>query len=80
MSRCRWMERAACRDSDPGLFFDKNFVREAKEVCARCGVRETCLEHALAVPEQEGVWGGTTPGRRERIRKNRLRLAGKVAA
>ena len=30
----------------------------AKAVCAACPVRTQCLEHALAVREPYGVWGG----------------------
>lgn len=75
----KWMNRAACRNSDPSLFFDTARSVEAKTVCGRCPVRGTCLEHALDVPEREGVWGGTTPTRRDRIRRNR-RIAGREAA
>src|SRR5207249_7912786 len=32
----------------------------AKRVCAECPVRQQCLEHALALPEQFGIWGGLT--------------------
>ncbi len=35
-------------------------IGEAKAVCARCPVRERCLEWALDVAQVEGVWGGTT--------------------
>ncbi|WP_407646122.1 WhiB family transcriptional regulator [Actinacidiphila oryziradicis] len=32
----------------------------AKEVCARCPVREPCLQFTLEANEPYGVWGGLT--------------------
>lgn len=67
----QWRDRAACRGSDPELFFPTaqagpmydGQVARAKAVCARCPVRTTCLEFALsALPD--GVAGGTTPAER----------------
>jgi WhiB family redox-sensing transcriptional regulator len=43
----------------------------AKKVCAECPVEEQCLEWALQNDEQHGIWGGTTPKQRMRIRKKR---------
>jgi WhiB family redox-sensing transcriptional regulator len=54
---------------DPEIFFhiDKlhgpeRKAREnaAKKICTACPIRTECLEHALAVPENFGVWGGLT--------------------
>jgi WhiB family redox-sensing transcriptional regulator len=64
-----WQLRAACRSADPDLFFGpagergaRRLAREtaAKRLCARCFVVDACLQHALAVPERDGVWGGLT--------------------
>jgi WhiB family redox-sensing transcriptional regulator len=30
----------------------------AKRICASCGVRDDCLEAALARHESYGIWGG----------------------
>jgi WhiB family transcriptional regulator, redox-sensing transcriptional regulator len=48
-------------------------VREtrAKLVCARCPVIEPCREHALELPEEEGVWGGLTAEERGELRRVR---------
>lgn len=75
-----WREAAACRGTDPNLFFpeeeDGEVVDEAKAVCAACAVREQCLESALEAREQYGVWGGTTPLERRRLlRRRRRRIA-----
>ncbi len=30
----------------------------AKEICAVCSVRSDCLQYALDIGEQHGIWGG----------------------
>jgi WhiB family transcriptional regulator, redox-sensing transcriptional regulator len=67
-----WRDQAACRDADPDLFFpDRGYadVSEAMTICNGCPVREECLDWALKVNEDEGVWGGTTPDQRRVLRK-----------
>lgn len=71
-----WRERAACRDVDPDLFFPIGTtgptlvqIDEAKAVCARCPVRERCLQCALDVGQVEGIWGGTTENERRTTRR-----------
>ena len=61
MNRQPWRDRAACRDSDPEIFFPRpggTGARRAKAVCARCPVTAECLAHAARTPERHGVWGG----------------------
>jgi len=63
-----WTDYAACRDSEGALFYpadgaerkEERLERElvAKRICASCGVREDCLEAALARHESYGIWGG----------------------
>ena len=53
------------------LFFSDDRVDEAKAMCRRCPVRQVCLGHALR-HESFGVWGGTTPSERDKIRGGRL--------
>jgi len=55
-----WRARAACRGTNPALFYDLHpeAVAAAKTVCAGCPVRGTCERHALAAGEEFGVWGG----------------------
>ena len=74
-----WESRAACRDMDPALFFPDHphRPRPADEVvlaCGRCPVRGDCLLSALKVsPEaDDGIWGGTSPADRRRLRRRRL--------
>lgn len=69
------LESAACRDQPTEIFFPFNEHGAAawaigKAVCAPCPVRVLCLEEALRrVPTDDfGVWGGTTPTERQKIR------------
>ncbi len=68
-----WQRYAACRRIDDAVFFPPEGERgtprqrrenQAKQVCARCPVQQSCLQHALAVEEPYGVWGGLTPAER----------------
>jgi WhiB family redox-sensing transcriptional regulator len=46
-------------------------AQRAKAICGLCPVRQECLEWALQVNEEHGVWGGTTPLERRKIRRDR---------
>jgi WhiB family redox-sensing transcriptional regulator len=69
-----WMTKANCRGVDPSLFFPGRGepTGPAKEVCARCVVRENCLQYALARPSlKHGVWGGRSENERRELRRQR---------
>jgi WhiB family transcriptional regulator, redox-sensing transcriptional regulator len=75
-----WRDQAACRDTDPELFFPVGTagpalvqIGRAKQVCARCPVRVPCLEWALGTGQEAGVWGGTSEDERRAVRQRRLR-------
>ncbi len=71
-----WEERSACRGADVEVFFsvDEEDQREALEYCARCEVRQECLEYALTHREMYGIWGGMPESeRRSLIRDLRRR-------
>jgi WhiB family transcriptional regulator, redox-sensing transcriptional regulator len=80
-----WRGSAACTDEDPELFFPigttgpaVDQADAAKQVCARCDVREQCLEFALSTNQDAGVWGGLTEDERrtlKRARQRRRRMA-----
>lgn len=72
-----WRELGACRGLEPSIFFpeDDADAEDAKAVCAGCGVRVACLEHALTIREKQGVWGGATERERRRIIRQRRRTA-----
>lgn len=75
-----WQEQAACRTEDPEIFFpfasDRRAVDRAKAICARCDVRATCREEALANRETDGIWGGLDEDQRRNL--IRLRNVGQV--
>src|ERR1700733_3265627 len=75
-----WRDLAACRDSDPELFFPVGNagpsllqVDRAKQVCGGCSVRTRCLEWALASGQEAGVWGGTSEEERHALRRTGTR-------
>src|ERR1700679_1088354 len=86
------VERGACSTS--GLSADDWFPvsapaeaarREAADaiaVCSGCRVREECLELALRnwAVGRHGVWGGTVPAERERLRAARVAQLTRVLA
>jgi hypothetical protein len=71
-----WRLEAACREVDPELFFPEPGqapqAAAAKAVCAGCTVRGPCLEAALHGPQAQhdhtGIFAGTTPSDRMRLR------------
>ena len=44
----------------------------AKSYCARCPVIDACLEHALAVRESHGVWGGLNTDERRALQQQQI--------
>lgn len=71
-----WRDHAACRDTDPDLFFPVGStgpaveqISSAKAVCFDCEAQGPCLEFALATNQEAGVWGGTSEDERRRLRK-----------
>ncbi len=74
-----WRDVAACRDSDPTLFFPigstgpaVDQIAAAKVICASCSVIEGCLKYALESNQEAGVWGGYAEDERRRLRKRWL--------
>jgi hypothetical protein len=67
------MQEALCAETEPDAFFPEKggSTREAKSVCARCDVREDCLEYALRAGERFGIWGGKSERQLRHIRRIR---------
>jgi WhiB family redox-sensing transcriptional regulator len=72
-----WRQKAACQGLDPDIFYpvSEDDADEAKSICAQCGVRQVCLEFALAQRERDGVWGGLTDRERRRVIRQRRKTA-----
>ena len=71
-----WRRTAACRDTDPDLFFPVGTtgpaieqIESAKAVCNQCEAQAPCLEYAIATNQDSGVWGGTSEEERRQLRK-----------
>jgi WhiB family redox-sensing transcriptional regulator len=78
--RMDWRNRAACLDEDPELFFPIGNtgpallqIEEAKAVCRRCEVTETCLKWAIESGQDAGVWGGLSEDERRALKRRNAR-------
>ena len=61
-----------CTTVDPEIFFPENYVdkepvERAKAICNDCWIKDKCL--SVSMHEREGIWGGTTPMERKRMRR-----------
>lgn len=66
-----WKADAACRDSDPELWFPGRGEshEQANRICARCPVRQECFDFAMRHGERFGIWGGRSERQRRRLRR-----------
>ena len=72
-----WQVRASCRGPQSIVFFPpSHFERKeekrereerAKAICTTCGVQRDCLDYALRIREQHGIWGGLSENERRAI-------------
>ena len=78
-----WRHAAACLEEDPELFFPGGRTGsaavldqedEAKTVCRRCEVVETCLRWALDTGQDAGVWGGLAEDERRALKRRNARM------
>jgi len=75
-----WQLKAACRGPQAIVFFpppqferkDEKLEREqrAKAICNQCSVRDECLDYALRIREQHGIWGGRNEAERKDLLTN----------
>ena len=67
-----WTERALCAQVGTDIFYPEagSSAAEAKSVCAKCPVRNACLNYAVRTGERYGVWGGTTEQQRRRLQRH----------
>ncbi len=78
--RLAWMDEAACKGMDTDRFFPETGegrkASEAKAICAGCQVQEPCRELAVRGADSQdsdhGVFGGTLPPERGKLRPNRF--------
>lgn len=62
-------DTALCAQTDPDQWYPEKgeSPRAAKAICARCEVRDLCLQWALDHDEKFGIWGGTSGRERRRL-------------
>ena len=72
-----WRYRAACRGADLVLFFPGRgeSAEPARRICARCPVREACLDYAIGHGIVHGVWGGLAERDRRALRTRQVGAA-----
>jgi len=67
----KFTDYAACAGEETRIFYpfkdEKLLMMAAKAICARCIVRDECLNFAIENEENYGIWGGLTP--KERLNK-----------
>jgi WhiB family redox-sensing transcriptional regulator len=76
--RQAWLDQAACRDLDSERFFpepgEQTKAAEAKAICSGCQVRDQCRDLAVnaagGIDADHGIFGGTLPTERSRLRGN----------
>jgi WhiB family redox-sensing transcriptional regulator len=75
-----WRNRSACLDEEPELFFPigntypaLRQIEEAKVVCHRCEVVQTCLAWAMESGKDAGVWGGLSEDERRALKRRTAR-------
>jgi WhiB family redox-sensing transcriptional regulator len=75
-----WRDNGACLDEDPELFFAIGStgpalrqIEEAKAVCRRCEVVDTCLRWAIESRQETGVWGGLSEDERRALKRRNAR-------
>ncbi len=75
VNRPAWHRRAACRGVGVDAFIigqGAQYEEGSRKLCAGCPVRQECLETALAHGDTTtGLWGGTTPVERRKMRRGR---------
>ena len=82
-----WRDGAACRDTDPDLFFPVGTtgpaieqIETAKAVCRACDVQKDCLDYALTTNQDSGIWGGTSEEERRTVRRQWVARQRKAAS
>src|SRR6188472_4422415 len=71
-----WRRNAACTSHHPELFFPIGTAgpalaqqEQARQICRGCPVRLACLEWAINVGADHGIWGGLSEQERQSLRR-----------
>lgn len=72
-----WTEAALCAQVGGDTHYPEQgggnagTLNEARRLCRACAVSTECLAYALANDERWGVWAGTTPNQRAKMKGRR---------
>jgi WhiB family redox-sensing transcriptional regulator len=71
-----WQHHAACTSHDPELFFPIGSaspalaqLERARQICRSCPVQTRCLQWAISIGADDGIWGGLTEEERRSLRR-----------
>ncbi|MDG9701715.1 WhiB family transcriptional regulator [Streptomyces sp. DH37] len=66
-----WQDSALCAQTGPDPFYPTKggTVRDAKRICGRCEVKDSCLDDALATGDDHGIRAGLTARERRKLRR-----------
>ena len=83
--RPEWMDDGLCSTGSGSvgdLFFPGRgqSTKPAKDICARCSVKDECLEYALDEMIKFGIWGGLSERERRAERRRRAAIAASEVA
>ena len=75
-STTNWQHNAACTSHDPELFFPIGSaspalaqLERARQICRSCPVQTRCLEWAISIGVDDGIWGGLNEDERRSLRR-----------
>ena len=82
-----WRHQAACAGETTDLFFPIGTsgpayqqAERARQVCMPCPVRTACLEWALNVGIEHGIWGGLTEEERRALKRRTTRARARAVS
>jgi WhiB family redox-sensing transcriptional regulator len=69
------MAEGKCREFAAETFFPRDGVgvTAAQKICHQCPVAAQCLDYAIALHIDHGIWGGASERERRRIARERRR-------
>ncbi len=64
-----WMQDGVCRYTDPEVFYPVKGQPSSspRRICASCPVQQRCLQWALTLGDDYGIWGGRTARERKAL-------------
>ena len=72
MSGLQWMSGAACKGLPSEVFFPDHYhYGTARAVCSGCRVKGECLDFALEMRINKGMFGGVSARQRTAVRHQR---------